>query len=265
LNMFLHELKAYRKTLIIWIVSIVGLILMYISFFPVFTQNIDVAKTLIVNIPDVAKIMLGIQLEVFKNINFFYSFVFSIVLIFAGIQALNLGLSIVSKEFRWKTVDFLFSRPVSRVQILNAKILSAFISILITNFFSVGVSILTTILIVRTDYNLSVILLISFSMFFIQLVFLSIGIMISVFFTRIKMVVLLSVGIVMGMFALNMLDKISGNASIWFLVPFRYFDLTKIAQTGVYEPISVIWSLLIITILVSLSYFFYRKKDIHAV
>jgi len=265
MNMFLHEFKVYRKTLIAWSLSIAGLLSMYIFFFPIFSENINIAKTITSSLPEIAKVMLGIQLESFRNMDSYYAFVFSVVLIFAGIQALNLGLSIISKEFRWKTVDFLFSRPVSRTNILTSKLLSSLTNIAITNFFATTISVLAITMIVKSDYNLVKILLISLSMFFIQLVFVSIGVFISVFFTKIKTVVLLSVGIVVGMFAMNMLDKLSGDSTIWFLVPFRYFDYVKITQTASYEPISIIWSLIVISVLISLSYFFYTKKDIHAV
>jgi len=264
-NMFLHELRVYRKTLIIWIFVIVGIVLMYVSFYPAFTKNLAATKGLIGGLPPVAQIALGIQLETFSRVEFFFSFVFSIVLIFAGIQAMNLGLSLLSKEVRWKTVDFLFSRPVSRIQILNAKLLSVLTSIVITNIFVTLTAIIAVIGLVNSSYNLSAVVLISLSMFFIQLVFVSLGVFISIFINKIKMVVLLSVGIVISMFGLNMLDKVAGDSTIWFLIPFRYFDLTRIAMNGIYEPISIIWSLLVSAIMISISYFIYIKKDIHAV
>ncbi|MEI6132837.1 MAG: ABC transporter permease subunit [Bacillota bacterium] len=265
MNMLLHELKVYRKTLIIWTLTISGIMIMYISFFPAFSQNIDAAKQLITNIPPIAKLMLGLQLESFKNINSYYSFVFSIVQIFAGIQALNLGLSLISKEFRWKTVDFLFSRPVSRISIMTSKLTAALISITITNVFVTLVSLAMIRLTITSEYNLFSIFLISLTMFFIQLVFVSLGVAITVFFTKIKVVVLLSVGIVMGMFALNMLDKATGNAAIWYLIPFRFFDLTQINTNKSFEPISLIWTFVVIICLIVFSYIFYKRKDIHTV
>ena len=41
MNMFLHELKSYRKSTIIWTCSLVGLIIMFLPIFPSFSNDIE--------------------------------------------------------------------------------------------------------------------------------------------------------------------------------------------------------------------------------
>ena len=41
MNIFFHELKAYRKSTIIWSVSLVLIIVLFMSFYPAFAKDAE--------------------------------------------------------------------------------------------------------------------------------------------------------------------------------------------------------------------------------
>ena len=126
MNMFLHELKAYRKSTIIWTCSLVGLIIMFLPIFPVSQMILKEFKNLLEGYPEAVRKAFGLTLDSFSSILGFYSYIFVYVALCGSIQAMNLGLSIVSKEVSEKTADFLLTKPVTRKQILTAKLFATF-------------------------------------------------------------------------------------------------------------------------------------------
>ena len=51
MNMYLHELKAYRKTTIIWNLALVGSLFLFLSFFPSLARDADQYKQLLEGYP----------------------------------------------------------------------------------------------------------------------------------------------------------------------------------------------------------------------
>ena len=132
MNMFLHELKAYRKSTIIWSVALAGIVIVFLSMFPAFSSNTEELKKLLENLPLALRNAIGLSLDTIGSLLGFYStLTFLYITLCGAIQAMNLGTSIVSKEVREKTADFLLTKPVSRVQILTAKLLAALTSLVI--------------------------------------------------------------------------------------------------------------------------------------
>lgn len=265
MNIFKHEFKTYFKSTVIWGLSIAGILALYIFLFPAFLENIGTFKTIISRLPIYIQIALGVVVNNISHYEWFFSFVFSYAVLFAGIHAMKLGLSLISREVRWKTVDFLFTRPVSRNKIMSAKLSAAVVSVVIIYAFCVLITLILSVLIIKVNYNPTAIFLMLLSMLFVQLAFLFLGVLVSVFINRIKSPALIAIGIVTALFIAKMLDfSIAGN-SLWFLIPFSFFDSNKIAQTGSIEVVSVVWSLIVIAVSVAVSYFVYNKKNIPSV
>ena len=114
MNMFLHELKAYRKSTIIWTCSLIALVVLFLSMFPTFSKEADAFKEIMEGFPEPVRKALGLSVDSMSSILGFYSYIFLYITLCGAIQAMNLGTSIVSKEVREKTADFLLTKPVTR-------------------------------------------------------------------------------------------------------------------------------------------------------
>lgn len=264
MNIFLHELKAYRKSTFIWSLSLMMIVFLFMSFYPSFAKDADAFTKIMEGYPEAVRNALGVSLGSFFTILGFYCFPLTFVTLCGAVQAMNLGTSIVSKEVHEKTADFLLTKPVTRHKVLTAKILAAFTSLVITNVLYIGAASLVLSQVKTDEYSYKVFLLLSLTLFFIGVIFLAIGIFVSVFVPKIKSVLTVSLAAVFGFYFLGMLSD-PGEDAKRFLSPFKYFDTGFILKNGSYEGAFVLAGAVIIAGTLAASYALYVKKDIHAV
>jgi len=212
----------------------------------------------------VVKKLLSIYVESLSTLEGFYSFVFVYIVLCGAIQAMNLGVSIVSKEVRDKTADFLLTKPVSRVEILTSKLLAALAALVMTNIIYLAITVPMT-LTVKSAFSMKIFLMISATLFFVQLIFLALGVIVAVMARKIRSVISISLSTVFGFFIISMLGSVIGEKAIRYISPFKYFDLAYIVKHAAYETSFMIIELIFIIVAIAASYLVYVKKDIHAV
>ena len=265
MNIFFHELKAYRKSTMIWSVSLVMIIVLFMSFYPSFSKDAEEFQKIMEGYPEAIRNALGFSLGSFFTILGFYCFPLSFITLCGAIQGMNLGTSIVSKEVREKTADFLLTKPVTRTTVLTAKLMAAFISIILTNIIYLAVTITMAYQVKTEDFSLKILIMLSLTMFFIQLIFLAIGVIVSVIVPRIKSVLTVSLTTVFAFYFLGMFSGTTGEEAKRYLSPFKYFDTAYIIKHASFESSFLIVGAVILTLAILVSYFVYSKKDIHSV
>src|SRR5665647_1698615 len=109
MNMYIHELKVYRKSTIVWTLSLIAIVIMFMSIFPAFAKDVAVFQKYIDSLPKTLIAALGVA-SLDLSVLGFYSVIFIYITLCGSIQAMNIGLSIVSNEERSKTADFLLSK-----------------------------------------------------------------------------------------------------------------------------------------------------------
>lgn len=264
MNIFLHELKAYRKSVIIWASSMAVLAIMYIFVFKALGNDIADFKVFMENLPDVMKKAFNIYLDNLTTLVGFYSFVFSFVVLCGAIQAMMIGTGIVSKEIRDKTADFLMTKPVSRDRVLTSKLFAAVTSLAITNIIYLVLTIFAAAAVVG-EFDLRLFLMVSATMFFVQLMFMALGIIISVIAGKIRSVVSISLSTVFGFYIIGTLGSVIGEENVRYVSPFRYFDPGYIINNASYETSFIVTGAVFVIAAIAASYILYLKKDIHAV
>jgi ABC-2 type transport system permease protein len=215
--------------------------------------------------PEAIRNALGFSLGSFFTILGFYCFPLSFITLCGAIQGMNLGTSIVSKEVREKTADFLLTKPVTRTTVLTAKLMAAFISIILTNIIYLAVTITMAYQVKTEDFSLKILIMLSLTMFFIQLIFLAIGVIVSVIVPRIKSVLTVSLTTVFAFYFLGMFSSTTGEEAKRYISPFKYFDTAYIIKQASFESTFLIVGAVIIILAITASYFVYAKKDIHSV
>lgn len=265
MNIYLHELKSLRKSTIIWTLSIIALAVIYFSVYTGVAKDAADFKNLLAGYPASIRAMLGISLDNLATILGFYSMIFTFITICGTIQAMNYGLSILSKESRERTADFLLVKPVSRAAIVTSKLLAALTMLLVTNvFYFAGATVIANT-VKTSDYSNKLFLLISLTLLFDQLIFFALGVVISVFFKKLKSVLPISLGVVFGLYILGAILVTNENDPARFIFPFKYFNLPYILNNASYETPYLIAGGVIVAAAIVASYIIYMKKDIHAV
>lgn len=259
MNMFLHELKSMRKTAAIWTISLIALSALFLSIYPSVAADAEEFKKLLANYPPAIRAMLGINIDNIASLLGFYSMVFSFVTLCGAIQGMNLGISILSRESRERTADFLLVKPVSRKSIVSAKLMAALTTIVATNIVFYAATLLIANAVKTEDYSNKLFFMINLTLFFLQIIFMAIGMVVSVFFKKLKSVLPISLGVVFGFYMVGALIPKR------YISPFKYFDITYIIKNAGYEASYLVTAAVIVVAAIIASYIIYIRKDIHAV
>ncbi|MBP1754652.1 MAG: hypothetical protein H6Q59_1050 [Firmicutes bacterium] len=264
MNIFLYEIKSLYKSTLIWICSLIGLSALFLSVYPSMTEDAAGLREIIGGYPEAVRAMLGINLDYITSILGFYSMIFSFVILAGAVQAMNLGLAMLTRESRERTADFLLVKPVSRFTIVTSKLCASLTLIIATNiaFSAISAWIANRVKIEAFDGKLF--FMINLTLLFVQLIFLALGMVISLFFKKLKAVLPVSLSIVIGIYMIGVLFATDKEDVIRFLSPFRYFDITYIIENASYEGIYLITGAVIMAVSIISGYLIYIRKDIHA-
>ncbi len=265
MTVFLHELKANRNSTLKWAIALVAISVFYLSVFSVYTSGAEDIKKMLTGFPPEVLKALGMDAELLFSILGFYSFVFTYVVLCGAIQAMVLGTNLISKEFNRKTADFLFTKPISRTEILTGKLLAGLVSLLITDVAAIAAGYLMASAVSDKPFSTGLFFMVSITLFFVQMMFYTFGVLLGAIFHRIKSVLGLSLGTVFGFFIAGMLASILEEEKLNYVVPFKYYDSIKILHQSTYDSTSVALNIIFVVAAIAASYILYTKKDIHAV
>ena len=132
-NIFLHELKMHLRSAITWSVALAVLIFVFVSLFSSFAADARLLSEMLSRFPRELLTAFGLDGVDLSTILGYFSLAFLFVQICLAIQAANYGFSLVSIEEREWTADFLLTKPVTRTQILNSKLLAALGGLFLTD------------------------------------------------------------------------------------------------------------------------------------
>ena len=130
-------------------------------------------------LPEVMRNMFGINKVDLTSIGGFYSVFFIYFTLIAGIHAIMLGATIISKEERDKTADFLMVKPIKRHKAVTSKLIAAFINVLILNIVTFIGSAVNVAFYNKGEAITGEIFKITCTLFILQIVFLSLGLLFS--------------------------------------------------------------------------------------
>ncbi|MFD0590385.1 ABC transporter permease subunit [Paenibacillus sp. GCM10027627] len=263
MNMYWHELRMYRGTMIGWTVALAGMAVMFMSMYPAFAEDAEQVQDMMKSLPEAVIQAVGLQIDGVATLLGFYSYIFLNIALCGAIQAMQLGTSIVSKETREKTADFLLTKPVTRGAVLTSKGLAALTVLAVTNVFYFGVSALMAYSVQRESFSFDTFALINGSLFGLQLMFLAIGFAAALLFPRLKTVLPLSLGSVFGFFMLSAVSEWTGDGPLRYVTPFQYFERSYIVEHGAYEPAFLIAGAVMVAGCIGFSFVRYLKRDVH--
>lgn len=127
MNIFLREVKANLKSLLIWSVIVALFIMVGVSKFQAYYGNPEMLKILDAMPP---ALLAAFSMDAFNltTVSGFYGLMFSYYALILAIAAAMWGSDIISKEERDKTVEFSLTLPVTRSRVVTAKALAALVN-----------------------------------------------------------------------------------------------------------------------------------------
>ncbi len=264
MNIYLHELRSYRKNTIIWIVALCAATVFLFSMFPAFAANVEEVAKVFERYLKAIQDAFGFDVHQIGTVPGFYSFIVTFLALCGAVQGMNLGISVIAKETTGKTADFLLTKPVTRRKVITAKLLAVFTCIAVTSALYLAVATAVAMAVKNRDFNYTPFLMMSLSFFFIQMIFTAMGFIMAVVIPRIKSVLPVSLSTVFGFFVIGTVASTLDVKDLYYLSPFKYFDSVRILNESAYEPSYVIVGAAIVALAIAASYLLYARKDIHA-
>ncbi|WP_147533407.1 ABC transporter permease subunit [Bacillus marasmi] len=265
MNVFWREMKAHRKSLILWSVGMFLMVLSGMGKYEAYSSSGQSINDLMKDIPQSLKAVLGFGDVDLSTLSGYYSILYLYILLMATIHAAMLGASIIAKEERDKTSEFLFVKPIARNTVITAKLSAAFLNVVILNIvtFVSLVSILakynTNGEAVNQDIALTMV-----GMFISQVLFMTIGAALASVKRKPKTAASLATGILLLTYLLSIIIALNENLEgLKYLTPFKYFEAANVMFGEGIEAIYVIISVVLIGVLTFVTYTFFKKRDLN--
>jgi ABC-2 type transport system permease protein len=263
MNIFLRELRANLRSLLIWGGIVIGFIFIGITKFSAYEGNPEILEMLD-SMP--AALMEAFQFNAFNltTITGFYGVMFSYFSLIATISAAMWGSDIISKEERDKTVEFTLTLPITREKLITAKILAAMVNC-IGLLIIMWVASLAAVAQYQPDSEFyDFLLLLMLSLFIIQMVFLSVGIFLGCSMKQYKRASAVAVSVLLGTYFLSIISGLNENLSfLKYFSPFTYFNPVTLLNESTIEIGYVFLSLGIIAVLIMGGYYTYARRDLY--
>lgn len=254
------NIKNTKKSIIGWSIAIFAIMFLYMILF---SSMKDIAQVKIDSLPEGVLKFMGVDsFATMLNYISYYGMIYNIMLIPISIFATTYTSKIISSEETEKSIEYLYSLPVSRNEIFISKIITSFFGVTIVIFAGAIATVLCGYInggstFILMDF-IQILKISSFTPYF----FSSLAILIAGITTKIANGAVSSL-IALALYFLGYLSSLLGDKAMWLekISPFVLFNPTKALvlsnETFTYLGIYLI----LFFAMYVLGTFFYKKRD----
>jgi len=263
-TIFWRTLKDRRILLLIYTLSSIALLWMYIALFPSFKDQSASLEALIKNYPESFLKAFNFDIKSFTTLEGYlateqFSFVWPIMVIF---MTIGFSGSALAGEIEKGTIEILLSQPISRAKLFFSRYLAGLLMLILFVIFSVF-----SVLPLSLAYNISFSSENFMTMAVLGLMFsaaiYSIGIFLSSVFSDKGKVFFISGGLLVGMYVLNILSALKENLSdLKYFSFFYYFNPAKALIYQQIDPWAYGVFLGVTFVLTTLGLIIFSRRDI---
>lgn len=262
--MLKRELKLNLKSFIIW--TSICVILFFVAFlmypYIIDTEKTDMLNEMMKSLPPEMLKVFNMDISNIDNVfGWFKTEGYIFLVLIVGFYSSILGGTILVKEESDKTIEFLYSKPISRNKIITSKILCSLIFIismilLITLFNYIGMRI-------SGDFDFKPFLLLSISPLFVVLPLYFITLFISTFFNKTKKTTGISLGITFIFYFIQIISNMGEKVEFFkYFTPFTLTDSRNIIVNSNINIWCIVIGIIISVVFLLLTYFVYNKKEL---
>lgn len=262
--MFKRELRYNFKNFIMWFGILCAMFLMVFLVYPSITSgmNTDAFEQIMAAFPKELLKAFNMDLTAITSVFGWYKTEGLVLFLLLGsIYSALLGINILSKEESNKTIEFLYSKPISRKRIVTSKLLSG---LLYVTALVIGTSLFNLAgFAINGEVEIGLFLSLSLSpvLTFYPIYF--ICFLIGVLIKRPKKIYGIGIAFVMISYFMQLIGDMSDKVKI--IKYFSVFTLTPIRDiinSSSFNIIYLIISVLICFVATILIYYFYNKKEL---
>jgi ABC-2 type transport system permease protein len=262
-NIFLRELKANFKSLVVWSVIIMLLIIIAVAKFSAFAGNPDMLAMLDA-MPPAMLDALNMRAFNLTTLSGFYGLMFIYFGLMGALAAAMWGSDILSKEERDKTVEFSLVLPVSRSKVITAKALAALVNCVAFVLITWSGS-LAAVQPYHPDQAFRDFLALEMrAMFSIELIFLAIGLFLGAVMKQYKRSGSTAVAIILATYFMSIVSGMQEKLDfLKYFTPFRYFDAGELFRSGRMDGLYLLLSAVIFLASLAGTYWAYNRRDLY--
>ncbi|QQK07230.1 ABC transporter permease subunit [Miniphocaeibacter halophilus] len=256
-----HELKLSRFSLFIWTSILTVLMVIIMLIYPEMKKDMDGINNLFENMGSFSSAFGMDQINIGTAMGYYGIEAENVIGIAGGFFAALLGISILSKEEKDRTAEFLLSHPISRSKIVYEKFLSVIIQILILNIVITLFSAIS-FFIIDEKLKLKEFLLLHIAFLIMQIEIGSICFGLSAFFRKSGLGV--GIGLTAILYFCNIIKNITTSADfLKYITPYGYTEVSYILTEGKLDLKLIGLGLLYALVFVIFGFIKYIKKDIY--
>lgn len=256
-----HELRQGKTSFLIWTASIGFLLAVCIFLFPEMKGQMDSVSNVFSSMGSFTE-AFGMDRLNFGTLIGFYAVECGNVLGLGGaFYAALCAISILSKEEKDRTVEFLLTHPVSRKKIVTEKLVAVWIQITVMNVIIYVLSV-TSIGMIGEEIPWKEISLLHLAYYLLQIELAGICFGISAFLRKGSAGI--GLGIATMMYFLNLIANIAESAEfLKYITPFGYCEGADIVTNNNLDGIKVTIGMVLCVAGIVSAYLKYTKKDIY--
>jgi ABC-2 type transport system permease protein len=265
-NLFLKEIRSNFFSLIIWIIIITLLISVTMSVYRTFLENQSKIAGMLSIIPAGLLQFKGISNfnDLLSALGFYAVNNIIYMMVLGSIYAIVISSNILLKEEYDKTAEYLLTRPVTRSEVFLSKLTVVSVNVLFLNLVTTLAGFVCIEIFRTGSFSIKAFLILSLYTLLLNILFGSIGLFLSVIVKRSKSITTFCIGIVLIMYFIYTLSKITGSVSkIGYLSPFKYVNTNVLDPAYSLSPGNLLYFTGITFLLVIISYRLYLRKDIY--
>jgi ABC-2 type transport system permease protein len=263
MNIFLRELKANFKSLLIWGGIVVLFTVVGFSKFSAYYGNPDMLAILD-SMPPAMLDALNMNAFNLTTVTGFFGIMFTYFALLLTIAAAMWGSDVISKEERDKTVEFSLVLPVTRSQVITGKALAVLVNCIVLNLITWGFTIFNAQQYTPDDRFNGFVAITMLSLFIMQMIFLAVGILLGSALKQYKRAGSLGVSIILATYFISIFSSLNKDLDfLKYFTPFKYFNPATLLQDSKLDPLFVLLSIGIIVAALAASYLSYAKRDLY--
>lgn len=252
--------------LLLWIVVITFLVSFTMSVYETFVENRTKVMGMLNLVPKGALQFKGISnINDLTSVLGFYAVNNVIYMMVLGsIFAMVLGSNILLKEEYNKTAEFLLTKPLTRSDVYFTKLAVLLIHIFILNMITALAGFISMRVVQKDAFSLSAFLILSLYTLMLNILFGATGVFLSSLVKRPRPITTLGIGLVLFLYFLFTLSKITESASkIGYISPFKYVNMEVTGPSYHLEIWNVVYFAGLTILMTTISYRLYCRKDIY--
>lgn len=263
MNIFIRELKANFKSLLIWGGIVVLFTTVGISKFSAYYENPEMLAILN-DMPPAMLAALNMNAFNLTTITGFLGVMFTYFALILSIAAAMWGSDIIAKEERDKTVEFSLTLPVTRERLITAKTAAVVVNCILLLLITWGITLVNTAKYQPDSEFYRFLSLSMLAIFILQLIFLAIGIFLGCAMKQHKRASSAAVSVLLVTYFFSIVSTLSkGLEFLKYFSPFKYFDPAALLRESGFEPVYISLSVAIIVIALAGSYLTYARRDLY--